>query len=939
MIDVYVLGQGNFFADVFNAVSMMVGDNMYEYLQRMAVAFSGVFMVFSMIRRSHIGIPIAWLGKYMVVVTALLAPTASVAIHDSQKNDMIVRTVDHVPMGLAALASLSSRIGYGLTTLTEKIFAVPGDVLYSKTGRMFGSKVLDAMGHFRLTDAKLSKNLDSFAHQCVFYDIAFGKYSMQDLTNSSDAWALVTKNPSPTRMFLYDGNITTCKDGAPKLTNDWTQTLAQSQTRYGQRLLSMWDSNSKTDDEAKNQLLSRLSDGYEYFTGVSQEASLLMRQSMLSHALSQGFQPHSQAAMASLAQIKAMNSKRFAGFITGQMMSYWLPIANLYMKAILYGLFPIVALLAMVLGANILFQYAKSLFWLELWAPVFAVVNMGWSTYAHNAMPGKLAGTGSSSFVALYHFATVNTDLASYAGWCTVLVPFIAAGLFKGLMETFVHASQVFSGNTQGFVKPPVDEALSSNLSMQNTSFANQNAFNHGMFHDNINPSLMTAGIVTGQYGTGATFASGAHGHMVVNTQPAISNLGTNMYTGHTLNHAFTRSSEHAMGAGRQDMVGYSEQSTAGLRGVADMGYGLNHHTSSGDSWGLNDSSRSGDAAQQVDRLIEQAQHHFGVSRDEAIKKVQSLHHSLEAHAGIGGNSGIFNAGASVSIGHKGETSRDTGNSISERDAKDLQWAQDHHVSSVIDNAKQAIHDEQYQNRNEKFQKFAQDVNSHFDKADSYRSDAQAHFSEAQHYRALASKAESESANINTQYSQELLEWTVSSGRARDYNEAQHTFSSQPGRAQAWAEDFVAAHREQMMGDFEKAHPVSDKAVHQQWDNKQREISSLHAQVDMNAIHQTQAVQAMKQQASFAPVNDGIVKEAASEMQANQSSIDGSQQSIDQRHQDMQNRLHEEKDAIHQQVHKNIIKTASDDFFGRDGGVVGPSENSDLPKGVQKDES
>ena len=68
---------------------------------------------------------------------------------------------------------------------------------------VFASRLVEATSQFEITDARFDENLKGFIHQCVFYDILLKKYSMNDLVESNNIWALVSQNASPAPGFFY----------------------------------------------------------------------------------------------------------------------------------------------------------------------------------------------------------------------------------------------------------------------------------------------------------------------------------------------------------------------------------------------------------------------------------------------------------------------------------------------------------------------------------------------------------------------------------------------------------------------------------------------------------------------------------------------------------------------------------------------------------------
>ena len=145
---------------------------------------------------------IAPINEVLAAGMLLLVPQATVWIIDPVSR--YHQKVDHVPYGLAMIASNISKIGYEITKQIEKVFHLPDDLKYQKTGTLFAANLLQQAKTFRITNEDLAENMRQFVEQCVVYDALIGrKYTIQDLRQSTDLWKLVADNASPVRSFLW----------------------------------------------------------------------------------------------------------------------------------------------------------------------------------------------------------------------------------------------------------------------------------------------------------------------------------------------------------------------------------------------------------------------------------------------------------------------------------------------------------------------------------------------------------------------------------------------------------------------------------------------------------------------------------------------------------------------------------------------------------------
>ncbi|MBA3603944.1 MAG: conjugal transfer protein TraG N-terminal domain-containing protein [Parachlamydiaceae bacterium] len=119
----------------------------------------------------------------------LMIPTTSITIEDVLKD--VSYKVEHVPFFLAKFTELTSTIGYKLTQGMETVMHVPNDLSYNKTGIIFGAETALDITKFKVTNGTLDQNLHKFARQCIVYDLALGRYSLNDLKKTTDLWSFL----------------------------------------------------------------------------------------------------------------------------------------------------------------------------------------------------------------------------------------------------------------------------------------------------------------------------------------------------------------------------------------------------------------------------------------------------------------------------------------------------------------------------------------------------------------------------------------------------------------------------------------------------------------------------------------------------------------------------------------------------------------------------
>lgn len=80
---------------------------------------------------------------------------------------------------------------------------VPQDTSYNSTGMIFGAETSLDANKYQLSNPDLEQNLKLFSKQCVLYDLALGRYSIDEMKKATDLWKFFEEKTSNTRMITY----------------------------------------------------------------------------------------------------------------------------------------------------------------------------------------------------------------------------------------------------------------------------------------------------------------------------------------------------------------------------------------------------------------------------------------------------------------------------------------------------------------------------------------------------------------------------------------------------------------------------------------------------------------------------------------------------------------------------------------------------------------
>ena len=197
MYELFTLGGGTYLVDLLNAVAAITGGGAFVTLARLAGVTGLAWVLFRTAFGGSWKDNAKWLLLFVCVWGAIVVPKATVRVVDRLDPALAPAVVANVPLGLALFASLTSRVGDGLTRLTEQAFSLPDDLAYRRHGFIFGARLAAAATRMEVTDAVFARNLRAYARQCVFHALLLGHISADDLRESTDLWALVTASGSP----------------------------------------------------------------------------------------------------------------------------------------------------------------------------------------------------------------------------------------------------------------------------------------------------------------------------------------------------------------------------------------------------------------------------------------------------------------------------------------------------------------------------------------------------------------------------------------------------------------------------------------------------------------------------------------------------------------------------------------------------------------------
>ena len=476
---VYSFGGGEELWYDFNAIAALFKDGGYTMVFYICAMMFGIWVLIHSIVKGNSAIPFKWMFWVWVVLEVILVPKTTVLIKDPVTQ--YERHVDDVPYILGSFASIMSGMGYGITDRIETFFSLPEYQKYSEKGPMFASKIMKSMGKFRIREGNLKENMTRFIHECVILEsLSGGKYTVDDLRRSNDIWDLVKTNAHPIYGFSYRGKdgteILTCKEGAKLIDKDLKEQVGKVSTYMG-RKLKLDAKNNASDQVFANFFKTELTDSFQFMSGIAADAEKILKQEMLINAI--------EDARTSYAVAKATTQQREWNLTTGEMASTMLLTMKIVLETLAYSAFIFVAIMMMLPGGlNLFSKYLGILIWLQLWAPLYAVLNMVLSIAARYKTQAAMGGDGLTMLNSV-GIATLHADIEAVAAMCSASIPFISYALLQGGVGAFMHLAGTMTNAMSGSAQSASNEITSGNLSMNTVSLGNrQYAIQNSLKHD-----------------------------------------------------------------------------------------------------------------------------------------------------------------------------------------------------------------------------------------------------------------------------------------------------------------------------------------------------------------------------------------------------------------------------------------------------------------------
>ena len=637
-------------------VSITSGPDFLGLLRTMALL--GILCVMTIAALRYRGMDaISFFMAIVVFYTVLLVPKVDLTIRDDRAGS--VHVVQHVPLGVAFLASTTSHVGHWLTETFESNFADTDAERFSRFGVVFPERAVTALAAVGPVTPAGRQLITNFNRQCVVPELIDYPEKLQALTSSTNLWNTVATagwvNPARQTQDTTGAWIS-CSDAIAVIQNH----LNNVEIPAIQNHLALQLVPDRVDPSA---VISQvLPQAESLLLGVSRSLAESIRHSVFMNTIPKDV--NSVAALSeqplAIATAMAHAQGNLASEINYRTMAKIaedaLPKVRNALEFVIIGCFPLLFIMILASGHRagmIIRSYLTLLVWIQLWAPISAVINYLIIHVDANPMTRIIDQYGGNTLMAANLIREFGASSQAIAGYLMMLAPVIAFAIAKG--------SDIATSQMVGSIMAPAQGAAQSqgaslaagNVTMGNASWGNVSTnATHGNKHD-----------------TASAWASPS----TVSTQNA---YGSVMRTGHGAVTGFT-ATPIAMGVtamsavGQNTAQGASSSLSAGFTHQSTDSLQVAQNVQSGDRYSagfanllaqtVNRSSTLNESSQSSTGMTDKLSHSVADTHARRFENAEGASFSSSGGFGFNENFAVSGPSASLNANNLTQSSKEGG--------------------------------------------------------------------------------------------------------------------------------------------------------------------------------------------------------------------------------------------------------------------------------------
>ena len=750
---IYTIGGGAILESTFNAIAVIASGDIMLQIARITASLGLFWATITYAIGFDWMKSMKWFAVMATVFSIMIVPKTEVAIQDRLEPG-IPRHVENVPLFLGRFAAVISNIGDSLAEVFDQTFSLPEDLKYSTNGFLMGAELMDYLGRITITDLTLKHNVESFMVRCVQDSIELGQYSFKEVLGTNNLFNFLQDNGLSnlrTVTFKEDNpngsgyvyQLYTCKNAFTNIKNSFDGAEKNKAIKKVGKFLTKI---TGTDDDARLQAVvtTMLPASADYFINQSQSATDILYHHLLLNAYYEG---SANAAGASYETVRAQLQATATYQSIGNIAKEFLPFIRVFFEVVIYALFPVIVILMLLPGApTVLYNYVQAIIWIQMWAPIYAVIHFFTTFYQHS----KLSIIPPEEGYAGYNISTIHDVMAgsgAIGGYMTIFVPFLSWMVLKGF-QNMVHMAGSMLQPAIGAASTAAGEATTGNISLGQVGFRNVSHDSYGAFNYDNGINMQNHDLIQGanldinRYGMDGQAYSLDQSQANSKLRVTPSDTST---VGESYSSASSQSTRYAMDEARNSMESYS----AGFNKLFEARSGEDYVNSSGSSYDQRESTAEDKAFNQVERASEELAQRHGITKSTAASLIASL------SSGDSAMGKIISKFTGLELGGSSEYRTLSEDAIS--DAQSIANSKEMQDSLKI--VKDSVQSDSFNLRSDLSQSEAESIRSDFNQAESHSVSSSEHLSRSEEFSRRAESSSSNNYAINHDMSNSLVKY------------------------------------------------------------------------------------------------------------------------------------------------------------------------------------
>ena len=476
-MEFFAYWNGSQIRDLFEAVVAITGSADFTGLLKTIILF-GFLCVITVCALRYRGLDA---GSFIFAVALFygvtLVPKTDLAINDERSGSVYV--VSNVPLGLAFMASTTSHVGHWLTDIFEDTFAGVEAERFSRFGMVFPERAVNAILAAGPVTAQGRTLISDFNRNCVMPELIDYPQKIEALSTSGNLWQTIAQtgwvNPARKTQDTA-GNWLGCDEAIAFIDNHMaTKELPAIQKHLAMKLLP-------DQLDASTLILRVLPQAESLLLGVSQSLASSIKHSVFMNTLQSDIDNvaalagHPLATATALAKAQGNLSSEINYRTMAEIAKDALPKVRNSLEFIILASFPLIFIMVLAAGhmaGTILRSYLTLLVWIQLWAPISAVMNYLIIHTDSHPMNQIIAEYGANTIYAANLIREAGASSQAIAGFLTILAPVIAFAIAKGSDFATAQLAASVMAPAQSAAQSQGASLTSGNISLGNTSWGN----------------------------------------------------------------------------------------------------------------------------------------------------------------------------------------------------------------------------------------------------------------------------------------------------------------------------------------------------------------------------------------------------------------------------------------------------------------------------------